>query len=171
MTLTRSHYAYLAVIGALLAAMFWNHSQGMYVRWFKESSYYSHGFMIPFVSVYLVWRMRESLLKLRAEPSRWGLPVLVFGALMRIGGAYSKINVVAGFSLIVILLGLTLFLFGRKITGKLLFPIVFLQLRAQDPGQRIICPRDAVRWGRGQPVGQPAQLPASERRSRQPDCG
>jgi len=126
MTLTRSHYAYLAVIGALLAAMFWNHSQGMYVRWFKESSYYSHGFMIPFVSVYLIWRMRESLLKLRAEPSRWGLPVLVFGALMRIGGAYSKINVVAGFSLIVILLGLTLFLFGRKITGKLLFPIVFL---------------------------------------------
>ena len=69
MTLTKSHYAYFGAIGFLLTAMFWQHSQGMYVRWFKESSYYSHGFMIPILSLYFIWRLRESLLKLKAEPS------------------------------------------------------------------------------------------------------
>jgi len=126
MTLTKSHYAYFGAIGFLLTAMFWQHSRGMYVRWFKESSYYSHGFMIPVVSLYFIWRLRESLLKLKAEPSGWGLAVLVVGVLMRIAGAYSKINVIAGFSLIVILLGLTLYLFGGKVAGRLLFPIAFL---------------------------------------------
>jgi exosortase len=124
--ITKAQRVQYALIAGLLVVMFWQHSHGLYYRWFRESSYYSHGFMIPLISLYLIWRKREELAELPAAPSRLGLVVLLFGACLRLGAAYGKVNIVAGFSLIIILIGLTLLLFGRRVTWKVLFPLAFL---------------------------------------------
>ena len=114
------------MIAGLLVVMFWKFSGVMWDKWFEELSYYSHGLVIPLVSVFLIWRMRESLAKMRPEASRLGFVILLGGAFVRIFGAYANINFVTGFSFVIIVVGVVMFLFGRKITWKLLFPLLFL---------------------------------------------
>ena len=126
MNITARDRVNYAIIAGLMAAMFWKASLIMWQKWFEADSYYSHGILIPFVSLYLIWKMRGDLAKIPAKMSRGGLALLVLGLFIRVFGAYTRVNYITGLSLVVIVAGLVLFLLGRKITVKLLFPLLFL---------------------------------------------
>ncbi|NQT19890.1 MAG: exosortase/archaeosortase family protein, partial [Planctomycetes bacterium] len=127
-----------AILAGLLVAMFWTYSGVIYNKWFESDSYYSHGPLIPLVSLFLIWRIRESLARLPAESSRLGMAVLLFGVFVRIFGAYTRVNFVSGFSLVIIILGLVLYLFGKEISWKTLFPLLFLAWMVPLPQSTII---------------------------------
>ena len=126
MNLTSSQRIQYGIAGALTVLMFLLFFPIMWQKWFESDSYYSHGPLIPMVSAYLIWRMRDQLAKLEVKPCWWGLPLLVFGVAMRVFAAYEGVNFLSGFSLVIMLVGLALFLLGRAITRKLLFPLLFL---------------------------------------------
>ena len=119
----RVHYGVISVLTILMFVMFF---PVMWRKWFESDSYYSHGPLIPIVSAYLIYRMRDQLAALEPEPEWIGLPVLLFGVFMRVFAAFMAVNFLTGFSLVIVLAGLSLLLLGRKITWKLLFPIIFL---------------------------------------------
>ena len=48
----------------------------MWDRWFSRDSYYSHGILIPFVSIYLIWQRREELLKIKPKMT---IPITIHG--------------------------------------------------------------------------------------------
>jgi len=95
-------------------------------RWMASESYYGHGFLIPIVSLYIVWQRRKLLE--RAKISNWipGLIIIAIGLLMHIVAAALRIYFISGFSFVFVLYGLILFSFGKEVTGKLIFPIFFL---------------------------------------------
>ncbi|HUW32739.1 MAG TPA: exosortase/archaeosortase family protein [Planctomycetota bacterium] len=119
----RIHYGIIGVLTILMFVMFF---PVMWKKWFESDSYYSHGLLIPIVSAYLIYRMRDQLAELEPQQEWIGLPVLLFGVFMRVFSAFMEVNFLAGFSLVIVLGGLSLLLLGRKITWKLLFPILFL---------------------------------------------
>jgi len=131
----RIQYGLIAMLTLLLFMLFF---PIMWQKWFEVSSYYSHGPLIPFVAGYLIWRMRDQLAALRPAPSWLGLPVLLAGIAIRIFGAYTQVNFISGFSLVIVLIGLVLFLLGRQITWKLLFPVLFLVTMVPLPDVAII---------------------------------
>ena len=47
---------------------------------------YSHGFIIPFISGYLVWKRKDLLTTTAVHPSGWGLPVLLGGLFLLVVG-------------------------------------------------------------------------------------
>jgi exosortase len=51
----------------------------MFEQWSKDEDM-SHGFVVPVVVLWIVWRERERWRALPAEPSWWGLAVLAVGA-------------------------------------------------------------------------------------------
>jgi exosortase len=107
----------------------------MYDRWVAHDTYYSHGFLVPFISIFLVWLKRESLSKIEIKPANLGWLFFLFGILAHALSANKLVRVyfTSGFSLIVVLIGLTLLFFGKKILRQVLFPILFLVFMVPAP--------------------------------------
>lgn len=98
----------------------------MWDRWFARDSYYSHGILIPFISTYLIWNKRDELKNLPKESSPWGFYIFLLGVLMHLLSATFRIYFSSGFSLVVILVGLLLHFYGKRIFSHVMFPVLFL---------------------------------------------
>ena len=98
----------------------------MYSRYMGFDSYYSHGFIIPFVSGFFIWQKRQQLKSMTPEISWWGLIIIIFAVLLHIIGTILYIFSISGFSIFFLIIGSSLFLFGKKITRVIIFPLVFL---------------------------------------------
>src|SRR5262245_8024327 len=71
-----------SIVAALFAIAFRVPLVWMYQRWTAEESYYSHGFLVPFVALYFVWRDRAALFAQPARPSMLGLAMFVAGLIV-----------------------------------------------------------------------------------------
>jgi len=111
---------------AIFAACYYDVLIWMYKRYMSTDSYYSHGFLIPFVSAYLVWQKRNKLAEQQASVSWWGLFILIAAGLVHLAGTVLYVFSLSGFSIFLLAIGVTLFLFGKEITRCVLFPLVFL---------------------------------------------
>jgi len=98
----------------------------MWDRWFAAESYYGHGILIPFVSLYVLWQRRTMLKRENENYEDVGLIFVSLGVLLHCVCALLKVYFVSGFSFVITLYGLVLFFFGKKVTKNLIFPIFFL---------------------------------------------
>jgi exosortase len=100
---------------AALAVLLWVYGPvlaGLIHRWAHDSRY-SHGWLVPLFSLYLLWSRRERLIGKSPAPTWWGLPVLLAGLALAAGGSYLYFDWLNGVSLLPCLAGLTLLLGGR----------------------------------------------------------
>ncbi len=112
---------FVLICAAYLPTFIW-----MCKRFTEPGSYYAHGFLIPLVSLILLWRKKEELKKIPVSSSMFGLVLLLFGLFVHLIALRFKIDFVSGFSLIVVLTGTILYLLGRKHMEAFLFPVLFL---------------------------------------------
>ena len=98
----------------------------MYGRYISSDSYYSHGFIIPFVSGYLIWLKREEFEAVQASTSWFGFGLVILAALVHLFGTAVYIFSISGFSIWLLLVGSCLFVLGWKKTKKIVFPLLFL---------------------------------------------
>ena len=88
---------------------------------------YSYGFLIPLISLYLVWIRRDKLARLRPSPNfAGGIPLLFAGLLLLLLGYAGAVELVQELSLIPTLAGVVLLLLGTKFFQTLCFPIAYL---------------------------------------------
>lgn len=117
----------LSLILSLIAIMYFPTLIWLFERYIAVDSYYSHGFIIPIVSIFLIWLKRKDYLQnLKKEFSCWGLILIVFALLTNLISVWAEFFFVSGLSIIALFFGICLFLYGKKITKKLVFPIFFL---------------------------------------------
>jgi exosortase len=94
--------------------------------WFDEEGYYSHGLLIPFMTMAAIYMRRD---KLKAEPlgtSIIGLILLILG-LLALAAARMIDNLSLGnFAFMLTLIGGAYFAFGAKVSKHLLGPLLFL---------------------------------------------
>jgi exosortase len=95
-------------------------------RWGAADTYYSHGYLVPFVSLFIVWLRRNALAAIALKPSRAGWPVLILGILIFLVSALWRVYFSSGFSMLLVICGLILIFFGTKHLRSLWFPISFL---------------------------------------------
>lgn len=98
----------------------------LHYKYSQQDSYYSHGYLIPFVSAVLIYLGKEKLGKLERTSDPLGLGVIVLALIMHIVGTIGDINFFSGFSMFFYLLGASLYLLGRRVTRQLALPIGFL---------------------------------------------
>lgn len=87
---------------------------------------YSHGFLIPVVSAYLLWTKRKELATAARSVDNRGLAVMILGLLLFVLGNGAAEYFVVRFSFVVLLFGLTLYLFGRELIKLSWFEFFFL---------------------------------------------
>jgi len=93
--------------------------------WINNADY-SHGFFVIPVSLFMVWQKRKTILSTPAKASWAGFPLFLAGSVLYLIAVITKFHSLTFFSMIAVLLSLTLFLAGYKITKILLLPILFL---------------------------------------------
>ncbi len=100
--------------------------------WMLDKNY-SHGFFIPFISLYFVWRKREILNKLSPKGENWGLGVVGGGLLLLIFAWMASEYFMQSISMLVVLYGIFIYLLGMPITRHLLFPLCYLLFMIPPP--------------------------------------
>ncbi len=128
----------LAAIAVLFIAAFYSTFLILADRFNAADSYYSHGFLIPFVCGFLIWRKRKALCATPIKPSLMGLPILIVGLILHVVSRLLKINFIDYLSIIVVLEGIILYLWGKQINRQLLFPLLFLIFMLPLPSVVII---------------------------------
>lgn len=95
-------------------------------RWSGKESYYSHGFLIPIISLFIIWQRRDALAKIKIAGDMLGLWIVAVCLLVHIVCAALRVYFLSGFTLVPLIYGLVLFFFGKEMVRKLTFPILFL---------------------------------------------
>src|SRR5215475_5283469 len=70
----------IAWFGTLLITCYAPVLWGLAHQWASDEDV-GHGFLVPVVAAYIVWKRRAPLMEARLAPSYWGLAVVAFGAL------------------------------------------------------------------------------------------
>lgn len=109
------------VIAAYIPTFDW-----MIDRWSAKDTYYSHGFLVPFISAFIVWLKRKELSKLTIKPLNSGWLLFISGLLIHAISVRFRVSFSSGYSLIVVLTGIILLFLGKDYLKKLLFPVSFL---------------------------------------------
>ena len=94
-------------------------------RWTVQEEY-SHGFLIPVISLWLVWARRTALAQSFGRPSWLGLALILIAAAMHIVGELSALFILSQVGFIVALMGIVLSIGGLSLLRVAFIPIVFL---------------------------------------------
>jgi len=99
----------------------------MYQRFIAPDTYYSHGFLIPPISLFLLYRKRDKLSAAWKKGNQGGTIIfLIAGLLMSMLAAAWRFYFLGGLSMMFVLYGLVAFICGKEIRKLCFFPILFL---------------------------------------------
>lgn len=138
----------LAILFVALIAVYFPFLRTLIHDWDTNPSY-SHGYLIPFISAFMVYSIRKDLKTLKISPSNWGLLIIFIGLAQLIIAKIGSEFFLQRTSIIIVLLGLALFLGGFSWTKKISIPIIYLIL---------MIPLPAIIWNK---IAFPMQLFAS----------
>jgi exosortase len=124
--LTADECFWLAAVGVGLAAAFGPELIWMVGRWLR-SEYYGHGFLIPPLAAYLMYRRREPVAEaVGVRGRRLGLAVVLVGLALHLAAVLVDVNFASGFAFIAVLWGLVCWLWGWRAARLVLFPMAYL---------------------------------------------
>ena len=101
-------------------------------QWSNDPNF-SHGFIVPLFSAFIVWTQRRELVELPVKPSNCGFVIIAGSLLMVIVGSLGAELFVARVSLVLLLGGMVIFLLGWQHFRVVLFPWLFLFLMVPIP--------------------------------------
>lgn len=124
---------FVLVLAILLGAVYWKILRALAIQWWDDANY-SHGFVVPLFSFYVVWQHRSMLQALPRTGSLLGIPVILAGIGALVIGDLGAENFLMRSSLIVVIAGLIIFHLGTRAFRVVLFPLAFLFFMVPLPG-------------------------------------
>lgn len=115
----------IAWFGVLLTACYAPVLFGLVRQWATDEDV-GHGFFVPLVASYIVWKRREQLAATKPVPNYWGLVLVMLGALQMLLGTLGAQIFIARTAFLVSLVGAVLFLGGTRALKLLAFPLFLL---------------------------------------------
>lgn len=121
----RAHKWPLAITGALILMLYLANFAKLFSDW-KSDENYSHGFIVPVAFFWMLWQRRNRLADAPWAPQPWALVIVVLSLLQLAAGTWGAENFIANSSLVLLLCGTTLYLFGKALFRLVAFPIAWL---------------------------------------------
>jgi exosortase len=118
----------IVLAGALVAGLVWTYwlvIPELVAQWWNEPEY-SHGFLVPVISGYLVWSKRDVLRATPIAPGFWGLGLMAVALVTYVTGNVGADLFLQRVSFVLMISGGILYVAGRAVLRALRFPLVFL---------------------------------------------
>ncbi len=123
----REWIAPFAVLAALLVLLYFHIGIKLVTDWYELPDF-SHGFLIPFFAVFLVWDQREVLSKVPIRPTWAGIWLIALGLFVLLTGVFGADLFLSRFSFVLLVAGCTWTLLGREMLGRTKFILFVLCL-------------------------------------------
>ena len=114
-----------ALLVAVLLALYAPVLYRLVRQWWTDPDY-SHGFLVPLLSAYLIWQRRDKLAEVARKPSNWGLLVVLGSLGLLFLGSLGAELFLTRISIIGTICGLIAYFSGWKLLRAMAFPLAFL---------------------------------------------
>ncbi len=96
------------------------------VKTWNEDPNYAHGYLIPFISLYIVWKKFPVLKKIPLVRGIGGVVVLIVGILIYLLAAIGHSFTLTRLTILIILPGVVMFALGWPLFQKVWFPLAYM---------------------------------------------
>jgi exosortase D (VPLPA-CTERM-specific) len=117
--------ALLVIAVSLLIFIFYDGLAEMVRRW-SSSEEYGYGYLIPAISIFLIWQKSDLLQGMQFSGTWTGLAVVLAGVALCVLGVMSSLYVIIQYSFVIALTGVALTLVGWRGIRLLRAPLLFL---------------------------------------------
>ncbi len=118
---------HLCFLGAAVLLVYYRTFDWLVQSWWN-GPYYSHGFLIPLISSYLIWIRRDGLAQLPRRPNlAMGGVLLLVSAILLLAGRAGGYVLLEAISLLILLPGIVLSIWGPGHLRALMLPLGYLQ--------------------------------------------
>lgn len=124
--------AAVVAVAALVVLVYHETLVALWRTW-QTNPNYSHGYLIPPVVAFLLWRDRRRYLTARGRGSLFGLVLIGLALLGHIVSIRAGVFMTQGYSFVLLLFGLSLFFYGGRATRTVWFPLGYLVLMLPMP--------------------------------------
>lgn len=118
-------WAVLAASALLLGFIYFEGLREMERFWDKREEF-SHGYMIPFISLFLIWQKKDILERHKFAGSWHGLWIVALGFLLFVAGDLATLYIVIQLSFLLVLFGLVLTFTGWQAFKVISIPLFIL---------------------------------------------
>ena len=114
-----------AACAAALAIAYFGTYRSMVEVW-ERSETFAHGFVVPPIVAWLVWRKRGEIARIQPRPSLLGLPLIAILSLAWLAGWAANVLAVQQLAAVLLIPAVVLTVAGPEVLRALRFPIAFL---------------------------------------------
>ena len=115
----------LVILIIAIIALFRDTAVGMVAIW-ERSDTFAHAFLVPPISLWLIWRCRHELARLLPAPQPLVLIAMLACAVLWLLGDLVAVNALTQFALVSMLVLAVPLMLGLQVTRTILFPLGFL---------------------------------------------
>jgi exosortase len=116
----------VVILLAGITAVFWPLLSSLYGLWTGKDGYYTHGFLVPLITGYLIYRAWPTLKDTPIKPQVWAIFLIIPILWVAYAARLAEMKFVLSIGFISTLLLGILFVFGWKWLAKLTLPVMYL---------------------------------------------
>jgi exosortase len=121
-----------AIVAVLLGVLYHRVAMKLVYDWYTIPDY-SHGFLVPLFSVFLIWEKRKILSNIPVKQTWSGVPLVVFSLAVLVLGTYGVELFTTRISFVMLLAGIIWTLLGMAMLRAVAFPLMILILAIPFP--------------------------------------
>jgi len=114
----------LLCVAGLIGYLYYPTFMKLFKIW-EFDTFYSHGFLIPLVSIFLIWQKKNKLVAINKGFNFWGIPIVFVSLGVFLIFAQGDV-VLQAVTFVFLLFGCSVLFFGVPFAREVLFPIFFL---------------------------------------------
>ena len=122
----------MAALAGLIGVLYFSILLHLIAQWRSDPNF-SHGFLVPLFSAFVLWQKRGRLAGIPLSPTWWGLPILLFAIVLLVVGSLGSELFLARTSLLFLIASLVVLFAGWDYFRWGLFPWAFLFLMIPIP--------------------------------------
>jgi exosortase len=135
MNMTDKNFRFWIQAGLIAAGFIWLYFRtlsGLVSDWSSDPNF-SHGFLIPVISLYMVWYKKDQLREIPRQPSLIGLGIIVLGLLVHVAANIGAELFLMRFSMVITLSGIIIYALGIPRFKVMLIPVAYLIMMIPIP--------------------------------------